>query len=343
MPYDDHRAAAQINFCQPSFYKPHSSQFCIGYTPWESTKIPDDWPAKMNRMDAIWATSPQVATWFEANGVKGPIHYVPHGIDPIWTPKLRTRGEKLRFLHVGEPAQRKGGTLAVKAFQAAFPKDKYGDVTLTIKATQHAEVFNPSPPGYRRSEVPDKRDKRVNIVTGVWDVEKLVKLYHDHDAMVYPSQGEGFGLIPFQAVATGMPSIVTKWWCPYIGFVSHPLDYTLVESQHSTHLGKWAEPDFEHLVVNMRNIYNHYNRIAADAYDAAFNLHEVFSWDKVAEKVSRLLPGAGFDALEFDGSFDSPISEQGLRIGRDIELQDALDQAESNGSLKIVIWKNQSI
>ena len=34
-----------------------SNKFKIGYTPWESTKVPSSWYHNMHMMDEIWATS----------------------------------------------------------------------------------------------------------------------------------------------------------------------------------------------------------------------------------------------------------------------------------------------
>ena len=39
-------------------------------------------------------------------------------------------------------------------------------------------------------------------------LEHLISLFHYHDILIYPSEGEGFGLIPLQALATGMPVIL---------------------------------------------------------------------------------------------------------------------------------------
>jgi glycosyltransferase involved in cell wall biosynthesis len=41
--------------------------------------------------------------------------------------------------------------------------------------------------------------------------EDLRKLYYYCDAFVYPSLGEGFGFPPRNAVATGLPTLVTSW------------------------------------------------------------------------------------------------------------------------------------
>ena len=55
--YDSPNTKAHISFVQPEFYHGNLDQYRIGYTPWESSKIPELWPSKMNEMDEIWTTS----------------------------------------------------------------------------------------------------------------------------------------------------------------------------------------------------------------------------------------------------------------------------------------------
>jgi len=43
VPYSYPKAPVQLNFAQPEHFKMHRGQYQIGYTPWESTKIPDKW------------------------------------------------------------------------------------------------------------------------------------------------------------------------------------------------------------------------------------------------------------------------------------------------------------
>ncbi len=56
-------------------------------------------------------------------------------------------------------------------------------------------------------------------------------MYHQHDVMIYPTYGEGFGFIPFQALATGMPVISTHEWADYKKYLGPlKLNSTLIDS-----------------------------------------------------------------------------------------------------------------
>ena len=132
VPFADKNCKIEIFFSQPDYWE-WSNQFSyhIGYTPWESTGLPKGWLEQMNLADEVWTTSEIIRRWYTAAGVKN-VKVYPHGIDPQWSPKKRSVYEKMRFLHMGEPAPRKGGQMAVDAFRAAFGDNK--DVELTVKA-----------------------------------------------------------------------------------------------------------------------------------------------------------------------------------------------------------------
>ena len=119
VPFQYSKAPVQLNFSQPEFYKLHKKQYQISYTPWESTIIPERWKPFLNAVDEIWTTSDWCANVFEDNGYKD-VKVYPHGIDPIWQPKKRLESEKVKFLHIGEPAPRKGGQMVVDAFINLF-------------------------------------------------------------------------------------------------------------------------------------------------------------------------------------------------------------------------------
>lgn len=284
--YNDESAPVHISFSQPKFYNIRTDQYTIGYTPWESSEIPEDWLPIMNQCDEIWATSEPVKGWYESNGVESPIRVVEHGIHDVWTTKRRSAPTSgpLKFLHMGEPAVRKGGQESLRAFKRAFNNDR--GVQLTFKCKGYLRARSETLSGRVRSV---KHEPNVEVVSETLDIEDLVDLYHDHHAFVYPSWGEGFGLNPFQAVATGMPTAATRWWLPYPDFVD-PIDYMLVQSPWKIHPGLVAKPDLDSLVDWMVSVRDNYDDYAAWFYDRSQQLHEEYSWERVvSEAIEHLL------------------------------------------------------
>lgn len=276
VPYDDKRAQVQICFSQPNWYKFHDGQYRIGYTPWESTEIPDSWRPKITDVDELWTPSEWIADVYRDLGVSSDVHVYRHGINPVFKPKLRTPRQKLRFLHVGEPAPRKGGQFALDAFRAAFGNKD--DVHLTIKAFLENRTR-----AYEGGMIIGAADtfNNVSIEVGSVSTEELVGVYHRHDVLVYPSWGEGFGLIPLEAMATGMPAIVTQGWATYEKHVL-PLKSKLgISPWQHMHPGKMWEPDFDDLVDWYRDVYDSFAGYADSAFESASVIHREYDWQRL--------------------------------------------------------------
>lgn len=278
---NDPAAPVQIWFEQPHHWKWNDSdQYRIGYHPWESTKLKDDWVERMNQCHEIWTPSPLIAEWYEADGVKPPIYVYEHGVDhEIWTPKKRSVSDTFNFLHVGGEAVRKGGNHTVRAFIKAFPDRD--DVKLIMKQIP--------PAGFKVGP----RQGKITDIFGRYDIEQMVDLFHNSHAYIYPSRGEGFGLTPLQAMATGMPTITLPAWAPY----KHHLDpnlslpSTLRASPHAeVHPGKMFYPLIDDIVDRMRWVVDNYDAASDFAMNQVPAITDEYDWDKMTKKT--------FDALE---------------------------------------------
>lgn len=272
---NDASADVEIWFDQPQHWKFSPGTYKIGYHPWESTKLKDGWVEIMNKCDEIWTPSPLIAQWYKTDGVTVPIYVYEHGIDHIWNPEYRReRGDdKLRFLHVGAEATRKGGWDTLRLFRQAFGNNK--DVELTLK------IVNSS---WNNID----RIGKTNIINRVMSFPELQSLFYAHDVYVYPSYGEGFGLTPLQAIATGMPTITTPAWAPYARFLDPNLN---VGSQlkkstwQKIHPGYMLRPNFDEVIDRMRYAYDNYDDARAFAASKVDQIHSEYDWDTITKKV----------------------------------------------------------
>ena len=99
-----------VSFVQPDYYRGIPDQYRIGYTPWESTDVPEHWLSHMREQDEIWTTSTFCKERFDEYKVNNIIRIVPHGIDPeVWRIVDRAVSDKFYFFHLGGPTGRKGG------------------------------------------------------------------------------------------------------------------------------------------------------------------------------------------------------------------------------------------
>jgi len=198
------------------------------------------------------------------------------------------RGGKVAIIgNCGEPAPRKGGQMAFDAFRNVFGDDE--DITLTIKANQGSNIrYDPKTAGVLRQP---QYFSNVELITKNLPESELVALFHNHDVLLYPSWGEGFGFIPLQALATGMPVIFNSSWAPYKKYsMGLDIDDRLVPSPWTTmHPGKMLEPSqasLESLMVEVSENYGYYSQ---RAFQQADHLHREYDWDRQTYKAFQPL------------------------------------------------------
>lgn len=264
---NDPEAPVQMWFDQPHHWEwNESNQYRIGYHPWESTRLKAGWAKMMNEADEIWTPSPLIADWYaKYAGIKKPIYVYEHGVDPIWKPVDRKVEDKMYFLHCGLEAGRKGGGEVMRAFRLAF-RDK-DDVALTMKCN----MSGINVPSFGRT----------TVVNDEVPVETLVNMFQAHHVYVYPSWGEGFGLTPLQAMATGMPTITVPKWAPYERFLDPNLNISSKMMQSpwpKTHPGKMLAPRVDDLVDHLRWVYDNYDQAKAFAMGQTENIAKEYDW-----------------------------------------------------------------
>lgn len=208
------KSQVQLYYGSPDgFFYDH--QYKIQMTQWESTLVPPNWVEHAKRYDEWWTANKFGADAFIDAGVpEEKIHVYEHGVDSsMWSPKKRGQNNTIRFLHIDSGSPRKRAPLAIEAFKKAFGDNPDYEITLKYSHQEPSSV--------------DWYDKHILANHGEWEggnirhikenmtIEHLISLFHFHDILIYPSEGEGFGLIPLQALATGMPVISTSDWCSY--------------------------------------------------------------------------------------------------------------------------------
>jgi glycosyltransferase involved in cell wall biosynthesis len=283
VPFQDVTAPVEIAFCQPDIWEWSSpDSYKIGYVPWESTKLPDRWIPYLKECDEVWTTSDWAKLVFEKHGLVD-VRVYEHGVDTGpegWTRKRRRpENRPIRFLHIGEPAPRKAGQLVYDTFEKLFGQS--GDATLTIKAHGYNTVRAKN--GLR----PDKVNPHVKVIAEEFELFEMIDLVHRHDVLVYPSWGEGFGLIPLQAMATGMPVICTAKWAPYrahlVPELALPSKLT-VSPWPDIHSGFMYKPDEDHLTESMRTLAGiDYENYSLKAYAQSFGVERDYDWDTLTQ------------------------------------------------------------
>lgn len=223
-------------------------------------------------------------------GVTKPIFVFPHGIDTnVFNFKERIKSDKFKFLYVGECSDRKGIYQLLDAFISLYGNST--DVELHIKSNSEMVFYN-------GDDIIRIKEKYPNIY---WHVsneghERVIQLYNECHAYVYPSRADTFGMTLIEAMACGLPVISTQ----------DPGATELIENRyykvrsknvpvknHPWMLGEWGEPNVDDLKELMKRVYDNYDTIVSSNQlkDNADYIKENYTWEKVTEKFqSEILP-----------------------------------------------------
>lgn len=281
--FSDPRPLVAISFSQPTLYVGQDNQFRVGYTPWESTEINPTWIPMMKNQDEIWTTSDFCVDVFESYKVNETIRKVPHGIDPLWEIIDREVSDKFVFFHVGAPTQRKGAQRVVDAFLDLYEGND--DFHLLMKSNGYSEARV----RYRGNFGNANQHPQITIVEAFVEEDDLYRLYAKAHCMVYPTNGEGWGLIPWQAIATGMPTICTNaTGCTEFAGLSVPLQSRRAKG-YGIHLGDWVEPDADDLRDKMKWVVENYSKVKESTLHSARVIHSTQRWSDIADQVLNLL------------------------------------------------------
>ena len=148
--------------------------------------------------DRLLAPSPCVAACLEENGVDPErIVLLPYGVDPNRFAPDEARAEEdgvFRVLFVGRIEPRKGVRDLLAAWgQLALPR---------------AELVLLGPPGPGARELLREAPGSVRWVPGVPRLQ-TPDFYKQADVFAFPSLAEGSALVTYEAMAAGLPSVVT--------------------------------------------------------------------------------------------------------------------------------------
>ncbi|MGC9078264.1 MAG: glycosyltransferase [Candidatus Kapaibacteriota bacterium] len=183
--------------------------------PWEFTTLPKRFADIFLQADELWVPSNYTRQAFINSGIPlNKVQIVPNGVDPkLFQPNgekypLQTE-KKLKFLFVGGTTYRKGFDVLLQSYVGAFTaKD---DVALVVKDMGTESFYRGQTSEdmiNRIKETPDSPE--IVYIKDYLTEEEMASLYRACDVFVSPYRGEGFSLPTLEAMASGLPVIVTE-------------------------------------------------------------------------------------------------------------------------------------
>ena len=297
----------------------------FGYTVWELENLPAHWPAILNRLDGVVVPCRWNVEVFRNSGVSVPIHVVPHlsqfaslgdadgaEHDPAGPKSCGKAFAPGRFMFytIGFWSNRKAPDLVVRAFLRAF--EASDPVSLVIKTSRNDitrwhrhwrngfRLRHPSPKETLRGLVrPFKAAPLIAVIPDeTLPDDQMLALHRRGDCFVSLARAEGWGLGAFDAALMGNPVVMTGYGGQrdFLDPTHASLvDYRMVPVHEPTWAAsyrasdQWAEPDLDHAIALMREVYE--NRVEAShkARLLAVDLRSRFSEQAILEAWRRAL------------------------------------------------------
>jgi len=269
---------------------------------WEESIVPATTISVLNeKFDAILVAAEFVATVLRNSGCRKPIFVIPIGVDhlvdytaPLVPLQDITPDKPFRFLHVSSVFDRKGPEFLLDAFIQQFDANDHVELYIKTFPNPHNRIHQQ----LARFSATKNNPPRVIIDEADASKETLQALYRSAHTLVLPTRGEGFNLPAAEALALGLPVIVT-------GFGAHtdfcttqtarliPFRFDLSQSHLKESGSCWVTPDTHALSALLQ-------QAVSEVLDQSESLKQrievglhlmraTYTWDNAVQGISNAL------------------------------------------------------
>ena len=267
--------------------KTERRDFCW-HTMFELEPLPRGWVDIINRSGLLWVPSAWCAELFAAGGVTVPIETCGYGVDQsLYWPEPRELDQPLRVLAWSDGLiGRKQVLRAISAFEDA----ELPGATLEVKLNKN--LSQPYIIGKHGVPLND-----VTVFSDDWGTPELADWLRSGDVLIYASGGEGFGLMPLEAMAcgcavicadnTGMREFLSPEWS-----IPIPCPEKTISAAYSVRFdGNFYQyvPDHDAMVNALRYCNNNREATRSMGERAAEYVANNWTWDHKGPDMLSLL------------------------------------------------------
>jgi glycosyltransferase involved in cell wall biosynthesis len=263
--------------------------------------VPESWQHVLDQCDVVMTPSAWCRDVIAASGVKTPLMVLNHGIASIFSPissAERHCGNPngvFVFLHMCSAVfcpERKGTPQFFKAIGHLV--DDGCDISARVVFGMQTRIVK-----QMLKELPDrvKAHTQIHFLSGARPQDEIIKTYNGAHAVVFPSRAEGFGCIPLEVRACGIPVVQTL--CTghrdHLEPGENPEHWGVVPVTHGPLTTAWANygraPSVESAnVANaMKQCIGQYDQLRSAAMDRAEAVRMRWSWSETTKPLIELI------------------------------------------------------
>ncbi|MCL5097844.1 MAG: glycosyltransferase [Candidatus Omnitrophica bacterium] len=313
----------------PNLHRPLAGAWVV-VQPWEYGALPASWIPAMRKAAQIWVYSEYARRVYVDSGIHpAKVRVVPLGIDPgrfhpnVPGLQLPTK-RRFKFLFVGGTIHRKGADVLLETYLRTFTA--HDDVCLVIKDFGGQTFYAGQRLEARiKAAQAEPGAPEILYLTEEMSPEAMAGLLTACDCLVHPYRGEGFGLPVLEAMACGLPVIVTGGGATD-DFADDTHAYripavrrnigTRVSNLTLVHSGWLLEPEATALSERMTWVFHNQEEARDKGRAASDYARREWTWERAAEVAARHLR----DLVAKNKAEASAIAERQTRKAKPLVL-----------------------
>jgi len=233
-------------------------------TMWETEQPPQEWAKWLHGAAVVLNPTVWGCRVFErAYGLKNVVHCPLGYKQGIFTYKSRLMDSiPFTFLsyNSGFGAVRKGFIETVEAFKMAFETTEPARLIIKSARPDFFESTEAKLQWLQMRQKDGKEYKKIEYIADSCTPQEIADHCYNADAFVFPSRGEGFGHTPLEAMATGLPCIISSGH-GMSEYFNQDIHYTFdthpepAQYDYGGDYGDWLVADVPSLARAMRQVY----------------------------------------------------------------------------------------